>query len=138
LLTTEYIFMRILFVDDVSDTRFIFRTALEVAGHEVRLAANGAEAVRLFGAEIFDAVIMDASMPEMDGWEATGLIRALPRGQQVPIVIFTAHFRRGVEDRARQAGADALVEKPMLPAELRELVERLVAERQAGNLTEQS
>jgi CheY-like chemotaxis protein len=129
------IFMRILFVDDVADTRFIFRTALEVAGHEVRLASHGAEAVALFGSEIFDAIIMDASMPQMDGWEATTRIRSLPRGEMVPIVIFTAHYRRGTNDRAREAGADAIVEKPMLPAELRELVEQLVAERQSRQET---
>jgi CheY-like chemotaxis protein len=123
--------MRILFVDDVSDTRFIFRTALEVAGHFVRLASNGAEAVAAFANEPFDAVIMDASMPEMDGWEATQHIRAMPRGSQVPVIIFTAHYRRGVEDRAFQVGADVIVEKPMLPVELRELVEQLVAERAA-------
>jgi CheY-like chemotaxis protein len=117
--------MRILFVDDVPDTRFIFRTSLELNGHKVRLAPDGAEAIAAVNEEPFDAIVMDLAMPELDGWTAISAIRQLPLGTDVPIIIFTAHFQRHLHERALQLGVNHVLQKPIAPSELLLALEQL-------------
>ena len=121
--------MHLLLVDDVADTRFIFRTSFEMAGHSMNLASDGMEALAAVQEHCFDAIIMDLSMPDLDGWQTTQAIRQLPNGAQLPIVIFTAHPERRLNKRAVQVGADHVLQKPMLPSELRAFVENIVAQR---------
>ncbi|HVF11054.1 MAG TPA: response regulator [Abditibacteriaceae bacterium] len=110
--------MRILFVDDLSDTRDVFRIAFGLQGHSTRLAGNGTEAVDAVREEKFDAIIIDVEMPEMNGWDAVQEIRQLDNGRNVPIVMFTAYGNGDNERKAHAAGANGLVQKPISPPEL--------------------
>ncbi len=108
--------MRILFVDDLEDARELFRLALSMHGHTVQLASNGREAVNLVqNSEPFDAVIMDVEMPEMNGWDAVRAIRALPQGNELPIVMFTAYGSGVTQKLAAEAGANKVLHKPLSP-----------------------
>lgn len=107
--------MKILFVDDASDTRSLFFVAFKMEGHSTRLAADGVEAVEAVEEEPFDAIIMDIEMPRMNGWDATHRIRQIPNGRDVPIVMFTGYNNDDDRRRALAAGANDLLHKPLLP-----------------------
>ena len=124
--------MRILFVDDVRDTRDLFRLAFGKQGHQIHLASNGVEAVAAVREQDFDAVVMDIEMPEMDGWDATREIRSLDRGRNLPIILFTAYSAQENHQRASQAGANTLLRKPMLPQEVLSHIDRLKEQRDPG------
>jgi CheY-like chemotaxis protein len=85
------------------------------AGHAVALARTGREAVQLVGERRFDAVLMDVQMPDLDGFEATALIRTLEQtlGRRTPILALTAHAMRGDEERCLAAGMDGYLTKPL-------------------------
>jgi CheY-like chemotaxis protein len=117
--------MRILFVDDLPDTRDVFRLAFGIQGHNTRLASNGREAVDAVGEESFDAIIMDVEMPEMNGFEAVKNIRQLEFGRSVPIIMFTAYGDNEAQEKAAESGADLLLHKPILPQELLSRIEQL-------------
>ena len=117
--------MRILFVDDLPDTRDVFRLAFGIQGHSTRLAANGREAVEAATEERFDAIIMDVEMPEMNGFDAVRAIRQLENDAQVPIIMFTAYGDGEASAKASEAGADLLLHKPILPQELLAKIEQL-------------
>lgn len=116
--------MRILFVDDMPDTRDVFRLAFGIQGHDAQVAGNGFDAVDAVRVEPFDVIIMDVEMPGMNGWEAVRQIRTLENGHTVPILMFTAYSGREDRDRAKAAGADDVLQKPMLPQELIAYVEK--------------
>jgi NDP-sugar pyrophosphorylase family protein/CheY-like chemotaxis protein len=109
---------RILFADDLSDTREIFRLAFSLQGHDVRLAENGQQAIDAVREEKFDAIVLDLQMPGTSGLEALQQIRMLPNGADVPTVIFTAQDEHSAEVLACAAGADEVLFKPILPQEL--------------------
>ena len=117
--------MRILFVDDLPDTRDVFRLAFGIQGHTTRLAANGREAVEAVREEAFDAVIIDVEMPEMNGFDAVRLIRQLEHGKNVTIIMFTAYGDNEAQHKATEAGADLLLHKPILPQELLVRIQQL-------------
>ena len=84
--------MRILLAEDDEVMNMVAKTMLEKAGHHIDSAANGKEAVRAAGKRSYDAVLMDVSMPELDGLEAAVNIRSLPGEKgKVPIIALTAH-----------------------------------------------
>lgn len=124
--------MKILFVDDALDTREIYRMYFSLGAHTVHLAENGVEAVTAVETEAFDVVVLDMAMPVMSGWEALEQIRQLPLGRDVPVIFFTAYFRRHIEERALAAGANMVLSKPMMPAELLAAMEDLQKSR-SGN-----
>jgi PAS domain S-box-containing protein len=107
--------MQVLVVDDVKDTRQLLDMAFGLAGHRTATASSGTEALELIAKQRFDAVVLDIEMPHMDGWEVLEAIRLLPFGAQVPVILFTAHQDPDMEARAREAGAYALLNKPLLP-----------------------
>lgn len=118
--------MRILFVDDLKDARDLFRIAFSMQGHTVHLAANGVEAVEAVRAsEMFDVVVMDVEMPEMNGWDAVRAIRTLPQGRELPIVMFTAYGNGVTMKLAQDVGANGVLHKPLSPHELLARVEQL-------------
>jgi len=121
------ILLKLLFVDDMRDTRDFFRFAFELENVEVRLAANGREAVELVQSETFDAIVMDVEMPEMNGWEAVAEIRALEAGATVPILMYTANGDGDTRRRAQQVGANTVLFKPLLPREILARIEKLLA-----------
>ena len=109
------------------DTRDFFRFAFELEQVEVRLAANGAEAVDLVRGEAFDAIVMDVEMPEMNGWDAVREIRALNNGSAIPILMYTANGDGDTRKRALEVGANTVLFKPLLPREILARIEKLLA-----------
>ena len=110
--------MNILFVDDAPDMRHIFSTVFVLEGHHTKIAKNGVDAIEAVRWQTFDAIVMDVEMPQMDGIEATRRIRQLPHGKNVPIVMFTGYGDSGYDRKALEAGANAVLYKPLLPKQL--------------------
>lgn len=109
---------RLLVVEDNAINQEVVRGLLERYGAIVEVAVNGAEAVTLLeqrGAKEFDVVLMDIQMPEMDGYEATCRIRALPGFDRLPIIGLTAHVQRQEIERMRVVGMNDSVRKPIDP-----------------------
>jgi CheY-like chemotaxis protein len=117
--------LTILLAEDNPVNQRLATRLLQKRGHTVVVAADGVEAVAAFERQVFDAVLMDVQMPEMDGFEATAAIRARERltGTRILIVAFTSHAMRGDRERCLEAGMDDYVSKPIKPDELFAAVE---------------
>lgn len=117
----------VLVVDDFPDNREMYAEYLRFAGFRVEEAKNGREALDKATDNPPDAVVMDLSLPEMDGWEATRRLKADPRTRHARVIAVTGHALKGHNRSALEAGCDAFVTKPCLPEELvrhlRELLE---------------
>ncbi len=111
---------RILVVEDNMDTYELVRFILEKNGYETFLAVNGRDGVNAARKQIPDLIIMDLSMPEMDGWTATGLIKQDGKISNIPLIAVTAHALPGDRKHALDAGCDEYITKPM---DLLDLVE---------------
>jgi CheY-like chemotaxis protein len=118
---------RVLLVEDTEDNRFMMRRLLEMSGYRVIEAVNGEEAVKLAGQEKPDVILMDLSLPLVDGLGATRRIRRLPELQQTPIIAVSAHDTADFHSEALAAGCDAYVTKPIDFAELEDMVNLLLA-----------
>ncbi|MCE5199576.1 MAG: response regulator [Armatimonadota bacterium] len=123
-----YHHLRILLVEDNQINQKLAQRLLEKHGHSVVLANDGRQAVAFFENEMFDSILMDVQMPEMDGIQATSAIRALEKGtsRHVPIVAMTAHAMVGDRERCLAAGMDDYVSKPIQPDELFRALERTI------------
>lgn len=111
--------LSVLLAEDNSVNRMVAERVLEKAGHRVVAVSDGVQAVAALGKQAFDVVLMDVHMPEMDGFEATRRIRALPGpAAHTPIIALTAHVLAGDEERCIAAGMDAYLAKPFKSAEL--------------------
>lgn len=119
----------VLVVDDVADNRELYATFLEYSGFRVDQAADGEEALSKVARDPPDVVLMDLSMPNLDGWEATRLIKSNPRTKGIIVLVVTGFAMRADLDRARSAGADDVCTKPCMPKELVDRVETLLAAR---------
>ena len=113
---------RVLLAEDNEINQQVARELLEGMGLEVVLSANGREAVERVEKEDFDLVFMDIQMPEMDGYQATRIIRRQQSGARLPIIAMTAHAMAGDREKCLQVGMDEHIAKPLNPEELRELV----------------
>jgi signal transduction histidine kinase/CheY-like chemotaxis protein/HPt (histidine-containing phosphotransfer) domain-containing protein len=105
--------LRVLVAEDNPTNRLVAREILGDADITVRLAADGNEAVALAGREDFDLILMDVSMPGMDGYAAARAIRALPGGGRTPIVAMTAHVTESDRKRCLDAGMNEHLNKPL-------------------------
>ena len=112
--------MNILLAEDNAVNQKLVVRLLERSGHTVRVASNGREAVRFFAEDRYDAVLMDVQMPEMDGLEATRLIRQWESGtgHRAPVIALTAHAMAGDKEMCLDAGMDAYLSKPIDPKTL--------------------
>lgn len=108
----------ILLVDDYGDNRAMYARYLVHAGYRVEEATNGIEALDKAGAVRPDLIVMDLSLPVMDGWEATRRLKADPRTNHIPVLALTGHALGNHEREANAAGCDGYVTKPCLPEEL--------------------
>jgi len=105
--------IRILVAEDNPTNQEIALAILEGAGIVVEIANNGKKAVEALQRSRFDAVLMDIQMPEMDGYEATKIIRKDSRFKSLPIIAMTAHAMKGDEEKCLEAGMDGYVSKPI-------------------------
>jgi two-component system CheB/CheR fusion protein len=123
--------LKILLVEDNRVNQMVARRLLERWGHSVVVAATGVQAVAAHAQEIFDIILMDVQMPEMNGFEATAAIRAVERGSgdHTPIIAMTAHAMKGDRERCLEGGMDDYVSKPIDPAVLFDVIEQVLTSR---------
>ena len=119
----------ILIVEDHSELRQLYVQELILSGFDVIEAANGADAIARTAERFPDVVLMDLSLPVLDGWEATRRLKIDSRTAHIPIVALTAHDGSGELQRATRAGCDWFVPKPCPPQDLIEEVRRVLAAR---------
>jgi CheY-like chemotaxis protein len=119
----------VLLVEDQSDLRQLYATQLTMSGFDVIEVSNGADAIACTSSHAPDVVLMDLSLPIVDGWEATRRIKSDRKTAHIPIVALTAHDGAGELQRATLAGCDWFVPKPCPPAALITEVRRVLTTR---------
>ena len=122
----------VLLVEDTEDNRFMMRRLLEMTGYRVVEAMNGEEAVKLAKAESPNLILMDLSLPVIDGLAATRLIRKLPEFELTPIIAVSAHDTSDFQSEAIEAGCNTYVTKPIDFNALEQLIEKLLSQPQKG------
>lgn len=115
---------RILLVEDNEDNRDMLSRRLQRKGYEVTVAVDGAQGVAQAQAERPHLILMDMSLPVVDGWEATRQIKAHPATQTIPIIALTAHAMAGDREKAIEAGCDDYDTKPV---EMPRLLDKIAA-----------
>ena len=118
----------ILLVEDNEDNRHIYSTVLRHVGYEVTEAVDGVQAVSLAKSERPDLILMDISIPEMDGWEATRILRLDPEVRDIPIVALTAHALPDDRLRAATVGFTSYLAKPIEPRAVVAEVRRILGD----------
>ena len=108
----------VLLVDDFQDNREMYAMYLDHTGFRVVEAANGHEALDVAFSSVPDVIVMDLSLPGLDGWEATRRLKADARTRHIPVLALTSHALEGFSKGARDAGCDGFVTKPCLPENL--------------------
>jgi two-component system cell cycle response regulator DivK len=120
--------MKILYVEDNEDNIFMLKNRLARAGYTVVIATDGEQGVAMALSERPDMVLMDLSLPVLDGWEATRQIKAAPQTRDIPIIALTAHAMTGDREKALSAGCDDFdtkpIEMPRLLAKIKALAEK--------------
>lgn len=104
---------KILLVEDNEMNRDMLSRRLKRRGYEVTIAVNGAEGVEMASSLMPDLILMDMSLPVMDGWEATKNIKADSSTESIPVIALTAHAMSGDREKALQAGCDDYDTKPI-------------------------
>jgi CheY-like chemotaxis protein len=117
----------VLLVEDTEDNRMMMRRLLELSGYRVSEAVNGLEAVKAAEEEAPNIILMDLSLPIVDGLAATRRIRQLPEMARVPIIAVSAHDTADFHAEALAAGCDAYITKPVDYTELEVLISDLTA-----------
>ena len=115
---------KILYVEDNDDNVFMLKPRLERRGFAVIVAADGASGLRLAEAERPDLILMDLSLPVMDGWEATRRLKEGEATRAIPVIALSAHAMSGDREKALAAGCDDYDTKPV---DFRRLVEKIQA-----------
>jgi CheY-like chemotaxis protein len=121
----------VLLVEDQSDLRHLYAQQLALSGFDVIEAENGADAIEHTTSNRPDVVLMDLSLPVVDGWEATRRLKSDERTAHIPVVALTAHDGSGELQRATRAGCDWFVPKPCPPDALIVEVRRVLASGRA-------
>jgi CheY-like chemotaxis protein len=104
---------KILMIEDNEQNRDALARRLQRRGYDVITAVDGRQGVALAQAELPDLILMDLNLPDVDGWEATRLLKEAPETRAIPIMAMTAHAIAGDQERARQAGCDDYHAKPV-------------------------
>ena len=116
---------KLLLVEDNKLNQVVVKFSLKRFGYEIITANNGIEAVEKFKKEDFDFILMDVMMPEMDGLEATKIIRDLEKGDDIPIIALTADVITATENKCRESGMSAYMIKPFEVEKLFDILESL-------------
>ena len=113
---------RILYVEDNDDNIYVLRNRLTRAGFAILIARDGAAGVTMATAERPDLILMDLSLPVMDGWEATRRLKGAPETRNIPVIALTSHAMVGEREKALAAGCDDFDTKPV---ELTRLLDKI-------------
>jgi CheY-like chemotaxis protein len=105
--------MKILYVEDNDDNIYVVKNRMTRAGFTVLVATDGAQGVTMAITEKPDLILMDMSLPVLDGWEATRRIKAAPETRDIPVIALTAHAMTGDRERALAAGCNDFDTKPV-------------------------
>jgi two-component system, cell cycle response regulator DivK len=120
---------RVLLVEDYDDAREMYAEYLSCSGFEMQEAANGQDALRQALERPPDIVVMDISLPVMDGWETVRRLRNDERTARIPVVALTGHVLSDYSRKARLSGFDGYLTKPCLPEDLAAEIRRVLLER---------
>jgi len=104
---------RILCVEDNDESQYMMHRRLSRAGYEVKVSANGKQAVEWAKTLLPDLMLMDLNLPGMDGWEATRLLKSQPETKHIPIIVVTGRIGESSHEKALAAGCDDYVTKPV-------------------------
>jgi CheY-like chemotaxis protein len=118
---------KILLVEDNEMNRDMLSRRLVKRGYEVAIALDGEQGVAMARAEVPALILMDMSLPGIDGWEATRQLKAAPETQRIPVIALTAHAMAGDREKALAAGCDDFDTKPVDLTRLLEKIETLLA-----------
>jgi CheY-like chemotaxis protein len=124
--------MKILYIEDNEDNVYVLENRLKRQGHSVVIARDGASGVQLASIERPDVILMDLSLPVLDGWEATRQIKAAQQTRHIPIIALTANAMAGDREKALAAGCDDFDTKPIV---MPRLLEKIRALSSAGAAT---
>jgi two-component system cell cycle response regulator DivK len=116
----------VLIADDTFDTRELYEVYLTGQGFVVQTVTDGEAAVEMAVTALPDVIVMDISMPRLDGVAATRQLKEHPLTRHIPVVIWTAYPHKAIQRGALEAGADAFVVKPCLPEELEHQLRGLI------------
>jgi two-component system cell cycle response regulator DivK len=117
---------RLLYVEDNEMNRDMLSRRLQRRGFEVLIASNGEQGVAIAAAEKPDLILMDMSLPVLDGWQATRRLKAAPDTRRIPVIGLTAHAMATDRDKCLEAGCDDYDTKPVELGRLLEKIERLL------------
>jgi len=123
---------KILLVEDNEMNRDMLGRRLQRRGYEVLIAVDGAEGLAMAQRDGPDLILMDMSLPVMDGWQATRRLKAAPDTQAIPIIALTAHAMSGDREKAMEAGADDYDTKPIEIDRLLAKIEALLIQSAGG------
>jgi CheY-like chemotaxis protein len=104
---------KVLYVEDNEDNVYVLKTRLTRKGYTVLIASDGAEGVSMAAAEQPEVILMDLSLPVLDGWEATRRIKAAETTRHIPVIALTSHAMTGDREKALAAGCDDFDTKPV-------------------------
>ena len=124
---------KILLVEDNEMNRDMLSRRLQKKGYEVVIAVDGGEGVRMAQTERPDLILMDMSLPVLNGWDATRQLRSIPETQAVGIIALTAHAMADEKNKALEAGCDDFDTKPIELTRLLEKIEVLLARKTASS-----
>lgn len=124
----------ILVIEDTRDNREIAELILRHAGHTVVSATDGASGMEIASTTRPDLILMDLSLPQLDGWEATRRLKADPATRDIPVIAFTAHVTGAEQARAHAAGCAAVIAKPFDIDGFVRQVEQLLAARMRSRI----
>jgi CheY-like chemotaxis protein len=124
---------KILMIEDNEQNRDALSRRLQRHGYDVILAVDGRQGVAMAQAELPDLILMDLNLPDVDGWEATRLLKEAPETRAIPIMAMTAHAIAGDQERALQAGCDDYHAKPVDFQRLLTQIEALLTKTSPSN-----
>ena len=117
--------MKILYVEDNEDNIYVLESRLKRHGYSVVIARDGATGVQLATSEQPDLILMDLSLPVLDGWEATRRIKAAQQTRHIPVIALTANAMTGDREKALAAGCDDFDTKPIVMPRLLDMIRAL-------------